>query len=215
MFQEISVIVLAAGESRRMGRPKLLLPWDGTTVLGKVVATFAEALASSHEPDAPGKPGVSDIVIVTGGARRQVEALVSKLAKAYPVRAVFNPAFAHGGMLSSIQAGLRSLGSNSMAALIGLGDQPQVQVETLGNIYSAYSHSGKPLIIPSFQNRRGHPWLARRSLWPEILALPPTCTARQFLDAHKDVVEYVQAGESILQDLDTPEDYSHLRPDIS
>jgi molybdenum cofactor cytidylyltransferase len=215
MFEEISVVVLAAGESLRMGQPKLILPWGGTTVLGKVVATFAEALASSQETDAPVKPGVSDIVIVTGGARRQIEALVSELAKAYPVRAVYNPAFAHGGMLSSIQAGLRSLGPDSKAALIGLGDQPQVQVETLRCIYSAYSRSSLPLIIPSFQNRRGHPWLADRSLWPEILALPASATARQFLNAHKDVVEYVQAGESILQDLDTPEDYSNLRPNIS
>jgi molybdenum cofactor cytidylyltransferase len=68
------------------------------------------------------------------------------------------------------------------------------------------------LIIPSFQNRRGHPWLAGRNLWPEILALPPSTSSRQFLDAHAGQIEYITADESILQDLDTPEDYHRQKP---
>ena len=68
------------------------------------------------------------------------------------------------------------------------------------------------LVIPSFQERRGHPWLVARPLWPEILALPTSTTPRQFLNAHTGQVEYVPADESILLDLDTPEDYNHQRP---
>jgi molybdenum cofactor cytidylyltransferase len=98
------------------------------------------------------------------------------------------------------------------AALIGLGDQPQVREETVRRIYAAFVQTESPLVIPSFENRRGHPWLANRSLWPEILALPPFTTPRQFLNNHAGQVKYVAADESILQDLDTLEDYNRQRP---
>jgi CTP:molybdopterin cytidylyltransferase MocA len=84
MGNDISAILLAAGLSSRMGRPKLLLPWGKTTVLGQVVATFARA-------------GIEDIVVVTGGAREQVEELVVILAKDFPVRSLYNPQHIQGG----------------------------------------------------------------------------------------------------------------------
>jgi molybdenum cofactor cytidylyltransferase len=207
----ISAILLAAGESRRMGQPKLLLPWGKTTVLGQVVATFAAGLSTDSKTD---KRIETDdkILVITGGTRQQVEELVAELAKKYPVRAVYNPHYAQDGMLSSIQAGLATLDPEPRAALIGLGDQPQVQEETVRRICAAFVQTESPLVIPSFENRRGHPWLASRSLWPEILALPPSTTPRQFLNAHAGQVEYVEADESVLQDLDTPEDYSRQRP---
>jgi molybdenum cofactor cytidylyltransferase len=197
---EISAIVLAAGESMRMGRPKLILPWGRTTVLGQVVATFAAA-------------GIEDILVVTGGIRMQVEAEVARLAGQYPVRAIFNPGFAHGGMLSSIQAGLEALGPGIRAALIGLGDQPQVREETIRHIGAAFVKTQSPLVIPSFQNRRGHPWLVARSLWPEILSPRLSSTPSQFLSAHATRIKYVLADENILKDLDTPEEYDRQRPD--
>jgi molybdenum cofactor cytidylyltransferase len=199
MFTGISAILLAAGESRRMGQPKLLLPWGGTTVLGRAVAAFAAA-------------GIPEIVVVTGGARAEVEALVAELAGEAPVRAAFNPDYASGGMLSSIQCGLRSLGSQRGAALIGLGDQPQVREETVRSICAAFLQRGRPLVIPSFDGRRGHPWLAARPLWEEVLALPLAATARQFIAAHAGQVEYVEADATVLQDLDTPEDYAGREP---
>jgi molybdenum cofactor cytidylyltransferase len=201
MGNNISAILLAAGLSSRMGQPKLLLPWGGTTVLGQVVSTFAAA-------------GMEAIVVVTGGAREQVERLAAELAKEYPVRTVYNPEYECGEMLSSIQAGLAVLDSQARAALIGLGDQPQVREETVRHICAAFVKNKSPLVIPSFQNRRGHPWLAARPLWPKILALPISTTPRQFLNTYAGQVEYVAADESILQDLDTPEDYGHQRPAV-
>jgi molybdenum cofactor cytidylyltransferase len=195
----ISAILLAAGQSQRMGQPKLILPWGDTTVLGQVVATFATA-------------GIEDIMVVTGAARDQIEEAVIKLAKEYPVRTTYNPEHERGGMLSSIQAGLAALGLEVLAALIGLGDQPQLQEETVRCICSAFFQTESPLVIPSFKGRRGHPWLAARSLWAEILALPESYTPRQFLEAHAGQIEYVMADESALKDLDTPEDYNHQRP---
>ena len=199
MTREISTILLAAGQSSRMGQPKLVLPWGKTTVLGQVVATFAAA-------------GIEDILVVTGGARDQIETAVTLLAKTYPVRGIYNPNHDRGEMLSSIQAGLAGLGAMPHATLIGLGDQPQVREETIRAICAAYLRTEARLVFPSFENRRGHPWLASRPFWAEVMALPQSTTPRQFINSYTGQIEYVQADESILQDLDTPEDYSRQRP---
>ena len=209
MPRGITAILLAAGESRRMGQPKMLLPWGETTVLGQVVRMFSAGLL--EEADEPVHPDY-EILVVIGGARPIVEAELERLAGSYPLRIVYNPHYAPGGMVSSIQAGLSALGPETHAALIGLGDQPQVRAETVRKICSAFTQTGSPLIIPSFQNRRGHPWLAGRQLWSEILALPSSASPRQFLDSHARQIEYIAADESILQDLDTPEDYHRQRP---
>lgn len=197
-YPEIAAIILAAGESRRMGRPKLLLPWGGTTVLGRAAAVFAAA-------------GVGEIVAVTGGARRAVEDEVLRLAADLSIRAVYNPEYRDGGMVGSLQAGLRTLAPPRTAALIGLGDQPQVREETVRRICEAHRETESLLVVPSFRNRRGHPWLVGSRLWDEVLALPRSATPRQFLAAHAGQVRYVEADESILQDLDTPEDYAASR----
>jgi molybdenum cofactor cytidylyltransferase len=210
-MQLISAILLAAGESRRMGQPKLLLPWGKTTVLGQVVSVFAAGLSTDSKTDKRIETD-DEILVITGGAHTQIEELVAELAKKYPIRAIYNSEYARGGMLSSIQVGLATLGPEPRATLIGLGDQPQVREETVRRICAAFVQTESPLVIPSFENRRGHPWLASRSLWPEILALPTSTTPRQFLNNHAGQVEYVEADESVLQDLDTPEDYSRQRP---
>lgn len=190
----VGAIILAAGMSRRMGRPKMLLPWGETSVLGQVVKTFSEA-------------GVSEIVAVTGGAREIVEAEVARLAGNFPVRAVFNRLYESGGMLESVQAGLAALGPDVDATFIGLGDQPQGGVCTAREILSAYNQTRRGIIIPSFEMRRGHPYLLDRAFWAELLAMQPPQTLRDFLNAHGGEILYVPADESILLDLDTPEDY--------
>ena len=199
MGNNITAVLLAAGLSSRMGQPKLLLPWGGTTVLGQVVSIYAAA-------------GLEEIVVITGGAHGQVESLLTELSKDFPIRIVYNPAYARREMLSSIQAGLAALDPQTHAALIGLGDQTQVLEETVRHICAAFVQTMSPLVIPSFQNRRGHPWLVARPLWPKILALPISTTPRQFLNSYAGQVEYVSADQSILQDLDTPEDYARQRP---
>jgi len=199
MAVEIAAILLAAGLSSRMGKPKLLLPWGRTTVLGQVVTTFAVA-------------GVEKIVVVTGGEKEKIEGVTSELAKRFPVQVVFNPSYVQGGMLSSMQVGLSELDSQIQAALFGLGDQPQVRKKTVRRICSEFVRTGSPLVIPSYKRKRGHPWLAARPIWPEILALPISTTPRQFLNNYTGLIKYVDADESILQDLDTPEDYVRVRP---
>lgn len=192
----ISAIILAAGQSKRMGGPKMLLPWGKRTVIEHVVVTFMAA-------------GVEDILIVTGAEHERVD----KAIEGYPVRKVYNKEYAAGEMLSSLQCGLRELTKETRAALIGLGDQPQVQEESIRSICHAYRAGNSRLIVPSFEMKRGHPWLVARPLWEEILTLQPPQTPRDFLNNHAREIQYVNLGTStILADLDTPEDYMNSRP---
>lgn len=210
-MSDVAAIILAAGLSRRMGQSKVLLPWSGTTVLGRV----AEGL---------GQAGLTEILVVTGAQREQVEAEVARLSEQLPLRAVFNPQYERGEMLSSIQVGLAALArsergtrgreeTRDAAALIALGDQPQAQTETVTEILQAFQRSQASLIVPSFGNRRGHPWLVRSGLWDELLALRQPATARDFLERHSAEIDYVAvATPTILQDVDTPADYERDRP---
>ena len=192
----ISAIILAAGESKRMGRPKMLLPWGKNTVLGKVISTFQEA-------------GIEDIVVVTGGAREQTTQIVEQ----HGARSIFNYHFNSAEMLSSLQAGLRSQSSLTQATLIGLGDQPQIQEDSVRSICIAYRERRSRLIVPSFQRRRGHPWLVEKSLWQELLEIKSPKTPRDFLNKFSDEIDYVEVTTpTILADLDTPEDYNTSHP---
>jgi len=201
VMDEVSVaaVVLAAGRSQRMGRPKLTLPWGRTTVIGQVVSTLRQA-------------GVEEIVAVTGGDRAAVEAALRGL----PVRTVFNPRYADGEMSRSVQVGLRALPSEVEAALIVLGDHPQMQAEVVRAVVAAWQRTKALLVFPSYAQRRGHPWILGRSLWPEALALRPPLTLRDLVAAHAADAEYVPVDtDSVLRDLDTPEDYRRERPSAS
>jgi len=196
----IAAIILAAGESRRMGRPKMLLPWGNESVLGHVISVFAKA-------------EVEDILVITGSERRRIEKLMAPLAGKYPVRCVFNPEYGTGEMLSSIQYGLHDLTEKNVgAAMIGLGDQPQVEDRTVRSIRETFEQTGHPLIVPSHNRRRGHPWLVGNAYWEELLQIQPPQTPRDFLHRHAGEIHYLNVGnESIFADLDTPEDYQRAQ----
>jgi molybdenum cofactor cytidylyltransferase len=192
----ISAIILAAGQSRRMGQPKMLLPWGNLTVIEHVITTFLNA-------------GVEDIVLVTGGAREQVERLTAQ----YPIRRIYNSDYAKGEMLSSLQLGLTAMPAQVQATLIGLGDQPQVQERCVRLVCEAYRENKPQLVVPSFQMRRGHPWLVARPLCDKLLKLKPPESPRDFLNKHAGEIRYVAVDTpSILADLDTPEDYQKSHP---
>jgi molybdenum cofactor cytidylyltransferase len=192
----ISAIVLAAGQSRRMNQPKMLLPWGNTTVIGHVIQTLRLA-------------DIPDILVVTGGAHEQVSTTVLELH----ANTVFNENYHSQELLSSIQCGLRCLPSESAAALICLGDQPQIQELTVRHICQAFLLHGSPLIAPSYRMRRGHPWLIGRSLWNSLLEWDPGGSPRDFINRYQDHIEYVVVeSPSVLEDLDTPEDYQNFKP---
>jgi len=187
----ITAILLAAGQSKRMGQPKMLLPWGNETVLTHVVSVFQKA-------------GLEDILVITGGAREQVESLVANL----DVKVIYNKDHSNGEMLSSIQRGIKALTRQTQGMLIGLGDQPQVQEGSVRMVCEAFQESKSNIVVPSYQMRRGHPWLVARPLWEDLLNLNPPQSSRDFLNQNADQIKYVDLGDrNILADIDTPDDY--------
>jgi len=192
----LTAIVLAAGLSRRMGAPKMLLPWRGTTVLGQVLQTLKEG-------------GIEDILVVVGANRDAVE----EACRAETASYVFNPAFQEGEMLSSLQTGLGAVASNRDAVLVVLGDQPLLEARIVHAIVSAANAMRSELIVPSHSRHRGHPWLLGAAWWEEVDAMRSPATLRDFLRAHAASIQHVEVDtDSILTDLDTPQDYLDLRP---
>ncbi len=200
----IAAIVLAAGLSRRMGRPKLSLPWRDTTVIGQVVSVLSAA-------------GIAEILVVTGGARQEIETAL----RGTPARLVFNPRFEASEMVDSLQVGLAQLSPSVEATLVALGDQPQIQWPVVQAVLQAYAQANaqanaehpSALIVPSYQMKRGHPWLVARALWSELSQLRPPETLRDFLSRHAEEIFYLPvAADTILRDLDTPDDYAREKP---
>ena len=188
----ISAIVLAAGLSTRMERPKQLLPIGEHTVIEQVVSVL---LVSP----------VDEVLVVTGHERGAVEAALSK----WPVKTVFNPDYAEGEMLSSVQAGLRAVAIGCQAALLAVGDMPAIERDVVAQIIQAYLAAGQDMVcIPSYQMRAGHPVLVPCSYWEAILSLPQGDTLRSVLRAQNTHVRWVVVDTpSVLRDMDTPADY--------
>ena len=194
---QFCTIILSAGLSTRMKQAKLLMPWGNTSVLGTVINAFRNA-------------GVVDIRVITGGYREEVE----REAGLNHATCIFNPNFANGEMLDSVRTGINSiLESSYKAAFIALGDQPAVSCEDIYQMMQIFNETRAPLIIPSYEMRRGHPWLVAKKLWPSILNLKPPKTMRDFIEENKDqITYYVVKNSRILEDLDTPEDYEKYHP---
>lgn len=193
---QIAALVLAAGLSSRMGTTKALLPWqNGQTVIAHILGQLRQA-------------GLLNILVVTGHQASEIE----QTAQNFNTRFVHNPDYANGEMLLSMQAGLAALPETTCASLIVLGDQPQIQAPIVAQIIQAYIQRPAPIIIPSFEMRRGHPMLIERQLWPEILALPIGFAAREVINRHSAEIHYVTVGnDSILRDMDTPQEYENER----
>jgi molybdenum cofactor cytidylyltransferase len=192
----IGAVVLAAGLSTRMGSPKMLLKWGSTTVIEQVVDTLRKA-------------NVTEIVVVAGGLYKEISALFDGSA----VKVIQNPAYTNGEMTTSMQIGLSGLSKMTDAAMIVLGDQPFINIKTVEKVVEAFKESKSNIVMPSVNNRRGHPWIIGRSLWEEIMAIMPPLTMRDFIRDKQADIEYVVVDdESIIQDMDTPEDYERMKP---
>lgn len=187
----LGAVIPAAGRSRRMGQPKINLPWGGTTVLGQVVITLLAG-------------GVEDLVVVAGDD----PPLGAESWPADRVRLAHLPHAAEGDMLASLRFGLRQIRPQTRAVLVMPADMPAVPVSVVQAVAAAWRSGSHPLVIPSHQMRRGHPWLVARSLWPEIEALPAGETLRHFLARRAAQIFYVAVdAPGTLLDLDTPEDF--------
>jgi molybdenum cofactor cytidylyltransferase len=209
-----AAIVPAAGASRRMGRPKLLLPYADGTVLGCLVGALRVA-------------GVSPIVVVAAagdaemrawcGAAIAAAATTDAAGLTVALTVALNPA-PERGMLSSILAGLAALGGAGTLAggrtplLVCPGDLPALRPGTVVELLRRREAAGAGLAVPVHRGRRGHPLAVAPALVPEIESLDPGRGLRQLLDLHPDDLLTVEVDDpGCVADLDTPADYERLR----
>ena len=187
---EIWAVILAAGESKRMGLPKMLLTFSGRTMIEKVITNVSESK-------------IDKIIVVLGAYRDALVELISKL----PVKYCYNDNYKKG-MLSSVQCGFRNLSSVCRAVLVFQGDQPLITSNAINEVIEAYLSSGKGMVIPVYKGRRGHPLLIDIKYRDEIEKLNPDKGLRSLACMFSDDVLEVDTNESgILTDFDTYEQY--------
>jgi molybdenum cofactor cytidylyltransferase len=193
----IAAIVAAAGRSTRMGTPKQLLPWAGTTVISTVVANLSQA-------------GADPVLVVVGHEREAVEAALTGSGAII----IVNPEYGNSEMLRSFQIAFSALKPNEISgALLALADQPHVPVPALEQIIKTARDNDDDIIIPSYEMRRGHPIYIPVSLREELLSLTDNETLRTLLTRHAGRIRHVTVDTpAILSDMDTPQEYDAIRP---
>lgn len=190
----ISAILLAAGQSQRMGDFKQLLTIEGETFVERCVAALLASRAC-------------EVIVVTGHREAEVRGqLVGR-----EVRFTYNPDYREG-MSASIKCGVAAASDRSDAVLIALADQPLIEVEIIDQLIEVYRRERPLIVVPRYQRRNGHPIIMDMKLREEILSISPAQGLRQVRDSHSDQAVYVEvASETVLIDFDLPEDYLRIR----
>ena len=188
----ITPILLAAGRSARMGRPKALLDFDGKTCLELALGAVS---------------GLGAPIVVLGPNREEIQARV----RLDGVRVAVNGDVA-SGQAASLKKALEQLPGDADAFLFYPVDHPLVSDVEVARLVDAFRSGGsgvKSVFVPSHAMRRGHPVLCRREIAAEFRSLTPGTSARVILDARPERIGYVLFDEAyILMDMDTPEDYA-------
>ncbi len=187
---ELWAIILAAGESKRMGFQKMLLQFNGMTMIERVIGNVTQS-------------DVDETLVVLGSARDDILKLDIKA----PVTYCYNDNY-RKGMLSSVICGFRQLPEDFEAVLVFQGDQPLISPEVINKVIGEYRSSGKGIAIPVCEKRRGHPLLVDRKYKDEIEKLDAREGLRSLAYQYSDDVhEVVTDDPAILRDFDTYEDY--------
>ena len=193
-MSRIAGIVLAAGMSRRLGRPKQLLMLDGTPLIAHVVD---RALASTLDA----------VVLVTGAHGADVRAAVEDRNVLF----VHNPVFEEG-QGTSLAAGIAALDAGADAAVVMLGDQPGISPEVIDRVIDERRTSGAPVVMALYGHQRGHPVLFGRELFPELRNLGADTGGREIVRDHQDSLVLVDSGaDAPPPDVDTEEAWVQLQ----
>ena len=194
--QKVAALVLAAGQSRRMRKNnKLLLPYKGKTVI-------------SHVLDQVKNAGVSDILVVTGHQRDEVEQAVSS----HNVTFVHNDLYAEG-MSGSVKLGIASLAEDCDAVIIILGDMPAVSADIIRTIIAAYNPpEGHLIVIPTHNGKRGNPILWDREFFADFDRLDGDMGAKILLNDYPEYIREIEINsEAVFLDIDTVTAYEKLK----
>jgi molybdenum cofactor cytidylyltransferase len=191
----ITGVVLAAGTSSRLGRPKQLLDLGGKPVLRHVV----DAALSSP---------LTEVLVVLG---HEAEAVSAAVPESPRVRIVINPDYAQG-QSNSLRMGLAAAGHGSEAAVIMLGDQPGIRPGAVGAVVAAFRADGGSVVQAAYGGRPAHPTLLARTIWAELIQeLEGDEGARTVLDRHPGWRALVEVGGHPPEDIDTEDDYERIR----
>lgn len=194
--RRLFALIPAAGRSRRMGASKLLLPWQGTTVIEYLIHTLT-------------RPDITAIVIVI----RPDDHLLQDVVQRTSALAVV-PDHAPPEMRDSIEFGLRAIRqqfapTDDEGWLLIPADHPLIEPEVLDGLVTRWSQGDCHVLLPILDQRRGHPTLLRWSLAERIEQLPEDVGVNTLLRSSPDLVsEWPTDHDSVLADLDTPEDYA-------
>jgi len=191
----VSAVLLAAGESIRMGRAKLLLPFGSSTILGQTI----ENLLRSR---------VDEVIVVLGAEAQEMK----KAMAGKPVKVVFNPDYRQG-MGTSLVCGLKQVSSQAHGVMVALSDQPLIDKETYNRLIEESLVLEKGIIIPTYQAKRGNPIIFSISYKKELLGLEGDVGGREIVIRHPDdVLEVAVGSESVNININTMEEYySHLK----
>jgi len=190
MKKHISGLVLGAGASSRLGQPKQLLPFRGTTLLGWVVNQAERAT------------GLDEVIVVLGRAADEIRGRVD-FGNA---KVVDNPVFVEG-CASSYRAGIGAIAPQSDAIMIILGDQPGIDPETINRVADEWRRGDGQIALASYQGRKGHPMLFARPLFDKLVGLHGDKAAWKLVDANPDLVRLVPLDRPFPKDINTVEDF--------
>ncbi len=194
---QVAVILLAAGSSSRLGRPKQLLPYKGKTLLRH---SMVQALASSAK----------QIIVVLGDNAD----ILQKEITGFNIHPVMNEQWQEG-MASSIRAGMNALTEMNPSvegAILVVCDQPLMTADLLNTLIAVYRNSGKRIVACSYDDTFGPPVFFHHSFFPELFQLKGDVGARSIIRSHTENVEAVPFPEGSL-DIDTEEDYERIKTD--
>jgi molybdenum cofactor cytidylyltransferase len=197
--KKVAAIILAAGQSRRMGGPNKLLAEVRGKPLVRIVAEHV--LASRARP----------VIVVTGHQRDKVEAALRGL----DLRFVHNADFANG-LGTSLRKGIGEVPAECAAAVICLGDMPHVDADLIDRLIGGFdSEKNALVVVPTIDGKRGNPVLWSRRFFPDLMAIEGDVGARHLIGRYSEAVAEVPvAGRAALTDIDTPEMLAALKAEI-
>lgn len=189
-MKSISAILLGAGESKRMGENKLLLPWGKKTILHQSLKTLLNSR-------------VKEVILVVND---HIDPLIRTIHHRR-VKVVLNPDYRQG-MSRSIQKGVEATDPDSHGILIALADQPFIRSRTIDVLIDAFHERKGRIIVPSFRGKRGHPVIFPQKFREELLRLVGDEGGKTILGRHPEEVYVVPVKASgVVRDIDTPTDY--------
>ncbi len=182
-------VLLAAGESRRMGFPKPLLLIDGKTFIAHLCDTLLAELPR--------------VLVVVGAHAQRIKPAIPESSR---LTIIENPNYAMG-QLSSLKAAVAAVDPRADAILVHLADQPLIRRQTVAALLEAYAAGSKKIVVARYQGQRGHPVIFDRSMFRELLDAPDTLGARAVVRKDAERVAYVEIDDcGVTTDLDFPDD---------